>query len=159
MKLYIQIENGAPINHPAFEENLLGAFSEIPSNWEPFVRVEKPEVYLKKVASDEPEYKKVDGVWTDVWTLVNFSLEEKAAAESYRKARWENLPNAFNFTAWVFNEATGEFEPPIPRPTNTNVNYRWCGVDNNWKEAPTKPDDGKTYKFDFVAWQWVEVTL
>ena len=42
MNLYIQIENNQPINHPAFEENLLQAFGAIPAHWEPFVRVERP---------------------------------------------------------------------------------------------------------------------
>lgn len=159
MKLYIQIENGVPVSHPALEDNLLGAFGEIPPNWEPFVRVAKPEVYLKKVVSDEPEYKKVDGVWTDVWTLVDVSPEEKIEAQQYRKVVWKNSPNYFNFTAWIFNEVTSEFEPPIPRPQNTDITYRWCGAENNWKETPPKPDDGKTYRFDFSAWQWVEVAV
>jgi hypothetical protein len=155
MKLYIEVENGATKNHPAVEENLLESFGGIPSNWEPFVRAPKPEVYLKKTTSDTPEYHKVDGVWTDVWVLVDVSPEEKAEAIRQKHLVWASLPNASNFTSWVFNETTGEFDPPVPRPTNTDINYRWCGAENNWKEAPTKPVDGNPYKFDFVAWQWV----
>lgn len=154
MKLYIEVENGAVKNHPATEENLLDALGQIPANWEPFVRAPRPEVYLKKPSSDEPEYRKIDGVWTDVWVLVDCTPEEKAEIERSKKDVWAKLPNAFNFTAWVFNETTGEFEPPVPRPTNTDVNYRWCGAENAWKEAPVKPDDGNQYKFNFVAWQW-----
>jgi hypothetical protein len=155
MKLYIETENGVAKNHPAVEENLLESFGVIPPNWEPFIRVPKPEVYLKKTTSETPEYQKIDGVWKDVWVLVDVSPEEKAEAEQNKRDAWSKLPNAFNFTSWVLNETTGDFEPPIPRPTNTDTNYRWCGAENVWKEAPIKPDDGNQYKFDFVAWQWV----
>ena len=42
MNLYIETENGATKNHPAFEENLIQAFGSIPEHWEAFIRVEKP---------------------------------------------------------------------------------------------------------------------
>ena len=42
MKLYIQVENGQPINHPAFADNLTQAFGQIPNTWEPFYRIERP---------------------------------------------------------------------------------------------------------------------
>ena len=42
MNLYIRVENGQPVNHPSLEENLIQAFGEVPSNWEPFVRVVPP---------------------------------------------------------------------------------------------------------------------
>jgi hypothetical protein len=29
----------------------------------------------------------------------------------------------------------------------------WCGAENNWKEAPARPEGN--YKFDFFEWQWV----
>jgi len=46
--------------------------------------------------------------------------------------------------------------PPIPRPTPIEgVLVFWCGADNNWKVAPSRPEG--EYKFDFLAWQWVQV--
>jgi hypothetical protein len=51
-------------------------------------------------------------------------------------------------------------QPPTPRPAPVEgVIIFWCGADVNWKEAPAYPVDGKKYKFDFFAWQWVEITL
>ena len=156
MNCYIEVKDGRPINHPAIKENLLDALGHIPEGWEPFVRVEKPipPIY-KEFDAPEVTYEKVDGVWTDVWHFRDMTPEEKEAYQQFRKNSWANQHNAYNFTGWVFNEETASFEPPIPKPQVEGVNYRWCGAENTWKEAPTKPDDGNSYKFDFVAWEWV----
>ena len=70
MNLYIETENGAPKNHPAFEDNLLEAFGAIPEHWEPFVRVPRPVPGVDEVLdSDVPTYEKINGTWTDVWVL------------------------------------------------------------------------------------------
>jgi hypothetical protein len=70
MNLYIETENGVTKNHPAFEDNLIQAFGSIPEHWEPFIRVERPILTPYQVLeSDTPIYSKVDGVWTDVWTV------------------------------------------------------------------------------------------
>jgi len=161
MNLYIQTENGQPINHPALEENLLQAFGAVPSNWEPFVRVASP-VLGEYETFDDPHvvYEKVDGVWTDVHQVIKISAAEKAAVKQREidayKATWAKLPQRDNFSAWVFNEETIKYEPPIPRPTDREV--IWSGANNDWVDKPQKPDDGKTYRLDFYTSSWVEVT-
>ena len=77
MNLHIKIENGRAVDHPALEENLMKVYGAIPSNYEPFVRAEKP-------ISDEPDdrkfkkiidhvgYEKVDGTWTDMYSTVGY---------------------------------------------------------------------------------------
>jgi hypothetical protein len=156
MILYIQVENGQPVNHPALEQNLLEALGRIPEGWEPFVRVPKPIPPLyKKLELETPVYEKIDGVWTDVWSFRDMTPEEKEDYQQFRKRGWAQQYNAYNFTAWVFNEETAEFEPPIPRPQVEGVNYRWDGAQNAWREAPVKPVDGNSYRFDFIAWEWV----
>jgi hypothetical protein len=166
MNLYIQIENGQPINHPALEENLLYAFPDgIPSNWEPFVRVAPP-VLGDYETFDDPHvtYEKIDGVWTDVHQVIEMSAEQKAAKEQTEKQRkidvakmvWAALPQRDNFSAWVFNEETMKYDPPISRPTDREV--MWHGASNSWVDRPQKPDDGKKYKLDFYTSSWVEVT-
>jgi hypothetical protein len=53
--------------------------------------------------------------------------------------------------------------PPIPRPEPNQIKLEqgiytvWCGADINWKDTPAKPVNDTQYKFDFLAWQWVEV--
>lgn len=164
MNLYIEIENGAPKNHPALEENLLKVFGEIPTNWEPFVRVESPVPALyQKLSSADSEYVKVDGVWTDVWTLREMTTEEKTAVQDAYKYEWSTRPYLENFAAWIFDETTCTYKPPISRPApdqtklDAGIFTVWCGAENNWKDTPVKPADENPYKFDFFAWQWVAV--
>jgi hypothetical protein len=162
MKLYIQIENGQTINHPALEDNLMQAFGSIPSHWEPFVRVERPthSIY-QTIDSNQPVYAKVDGVWTDVWTVREMTTEEKAATQQTIRDIFNNRPQAENWSAWVLDDATCTMQPPIPRPEpdQTKLDQRiftfWCGADANWKDTPIRPEG--EYKFDFIAWQWVAV--
>jgi hypothetical protein len=157
MNLYIQTENGQPVNHPAYEDNLIQAFGEVPSHWEPFVRVERPTLgNYEKWDDPDVTYEKVDGVWTDVYQIVAMSAEEKIAKIEEHKARWATYPQFDNFSAWIFNEETLQYEPPIPRPTDREV--MWSGANNGWVDRPKKPDDGKTYKLDFYTSSWVEVT-
>jgi hypothetical protein len=155
MNLYIETENGAVKNHPAFEDNLIEAFGLVPSHWEPFVRVERPVPTVYQVLeSNESVYTKVNGVWTDVWALREMTAEEKTAKQQAVKDAWAALPNYNNFIAWTFNDVTCLMTPPIPYPELVEgVTMIWCGADNNWKEAPARPEG--EYKFDFLAWQWV----
>ena len=159
MNLYIETENGVTKNHPAFEDNLLEAFGSIPENWEPFVRVECPTPGMYQVLDNTiPTYAKVDGVWTDVWVVRDMTAEEKAVVQQEVRDAFFNRPYPENWTTWVLDEATNTMVPPVPYPDPVEgVIMTWCGADNNWKETPSKPVDGNQYKFDFLAWQWVQV--
>jgi len=157
MKLYIQTENGQTVNHPAFEDNLIAAFGGVPDHWKPFVRVERPTLGVYEVLeSEQPAYQMVDGVWTDVWTVLTIPDEEKAAKQQAVRDAWALIPNAFNFTAWVLDEAALRMVPPTPRPVEEGKIFRWSGADNNWKEAPAKPEGEGQYTFDFAQWAWIQ---
>lgn len=159
MNLYIQIENGVPINHPALEENLLGAFGEIPSNWEPFVRVPKPIPPLYKTFDDpEVEYAKVDGVWADVWHLRDMTPEEKINHQNNYKDWWSKRRQLENFSAWIFDESICDYVPPFPKP-NDGKDYFWQGTTSSWVEKPPYPEDGKTYRLNFTLAAWEEVVI
>jgi hypothetical protein len=164
MNLYIETENGVTKNHPAFEDNLLEAFGEIPAHWEPFVRVQRPVPSVYQVLdSNEPTYAKVDSVWTDVWALREMTAEEKAALQQSVRDEFTAFRQAENWSAWVLDEATCTMVPPIARPEpdqtklDAGIQTFWCGADNNWKDTPARPVDDNQYKFDFLAWQWVQV--
>jgi len=127
MNLYIEIDNGQPINHPAFEDNLLEVFGQIPSNWEPFVRVVKPTLGVYQVFEDiELTYEKVDGVWTDVWHYRNMTEAEKA-----EKIRLEMLEQPFN--SWLFNEELCTWESPVSVPADGKP-YEWNEESSSWLE-------------------------
>jgi len=159
--LYIKVENGLPVNHPALKVNLIDAFGAIPDDWEPFIRVPNPVPTDNSIVLEHPEpvYRKVDGVWQDAW-YTRPKTEEEIAEKENRLAAfrslWANRPYAHNFTAWVLNTKTEQYEAPIPRPEDGKF-YRWSGPDNNWKEAQPFPQDGKQYYFDFDNWVNVEV--
>lgn len=159
MNLYIETENGVTKNHPAFEDNLLQAFGAIPEHWEPFTRVERPipDVY-QVLESEQPVYEKVDGVWTDVWHLRDMTVEEKEAKQQEVQARFSAREYAENWSAWTFDETLCQMVPPIPRPDYVEgKDIRWCGAENNWKEVPARPVGENQFKFDFLAWEWVQV--
>lgn len=156
MNLYIQTQDGEPINHPAFGDNLLQAFVTIPENWEPFVRVECPVPTIYQILESlEPVYQKVDNVWTDVWALRDMTDAEKKAKQQVVKDTWAALPNRDNFTAWVFDEATCTYQPPTPKPLDLDKIYFWQGTTSSWVETPAYPTDGKEYKLDYATATWI----
>jgi hypothetical protein len=156
MNLYIQTQDGQPINHPALEDNLLQVFGAIPENWEPFIRVEKPIPTMYQVLeAEDPVYTKVNNVWTDVWLLRDMTDAEKIAKQQTAKDAWAALPNRDNFTSWVFDEATCAYQPPTPYPVDLSKSYFWQGTASAWVEAPAYPTDGKEYKIDFATATWI----
>ena len=163
MNLYIETKNGQVINHPALESNLLQAFGSIPNNWEPFIRVERPAPGIYELLeSDTPVYAKVDNVWTDIWSVREMTAEEKTAKQQAVITAFNDRSQAENWSAWTLDEATCTMQPPIPRPEPDEAKLEqriytfWCGADNNWKDTPVLPEGN--YNFDFLAWQWIEIT-
>jgi len=153
MKMYIQIENNLPINHPAFEENLLQAFGKIPLQWESFVRIEPPTPAIYQILDTQnPMYSKVDGMWTDVWVLRDMTNNEIADKQQAEKNRWSSLPNRENFSTWVFDETLCQYVAPVSKPDG---DFIWSGVKNNWVEVPPYPNDGKLYTFDILTESWI----
>jgi len=162
MSLYIQIENGLPINHPALEENIFQVYGLIPNNWELFTRIKKPVPTIYQILdSNTPTYAKVNGVWADVWALRDMTAEEKATKQQAVRDEFNAREQASNWSAWIMDEATCTMIPPITRPSidetkiSQNIFTFWCGADNNWKDSPAKPEGN--YKFDFFAWIWVAI--
>jgi hypothetical protein len=164
MNLYIEIENGQPKNHPAFEDNLVKAFGIVPPHWEPFIRVGHPNLNVYELlATEKPTYEKINGVWTDVWHTRNMTGEEKVAKQQATITSFNSREQAENWSAWIFDEATCKMIPPITRPAPDETKLAqqiftfWCGADANWKDTPAYPVDNKHYKFDFLAWQWAQM--
>jgi len=131
MNLYIQVENGEPINHPAFEDNLIQAFGSVPSNWEPFNRVNRPILSIYQLfESDDPIYQKINGVWTDVWLFRDMTSDEKASLIAKVQAN----PPGPNL---ILNTDTLDWEPNTPMP-NDGKNYFWHPKKGMWVEyTPT----------------------
>ena len=160
MNLYIETKNGAIKNHPAFEDNILQAFGFIPDHWEPFVRVERPNLGVyEALERPEPTYEKVDGVWTDVWHKRDMTAEEKTSIQQEIITAFNNREYATNWSAWILDTTRNTMVPPILRPKldqtklDAGISTFWCGADNNWKDTPVCPKG--EFKFDFFIWDWV----
>jgi hypothetical protein len=158
MNLFIQIENGQPINHPATEENLIQAFGSIPDHWVPFKRIHLNEsgVYLGVYQNGVVSYQLAsDGItWQDVWAAVDMTTEEKTAKQQKVKNWFASKFDAYNFKAWTFNEDTCSYDPPISMPQD-GKHYFWQGTTNSWVEYPPYPTDGLRYYIDYANAKWV----
>ena len=173
MELFIRIKDGQPFEHPIFGDNFRQAFPDVdvnnlPPEFARFERVERPVLGMYEVmVSEDATYELVGGVYKDVWQKRDMTAEEreatKQAVTKSTKELWAARPQAENWSAWVFNEETFKYEPPIPRPekdqtkTDAGIFTVWCGAENGWKDTPAKPVDDNQYTFDFLAWQWVQV--
>lgn len=161
MKLYIQIKDGLPVNHPALEDNLIDALGDIPDDWEPFIRIEDPTISNSNIVltQSDPTYENVDGIWQDVWHYRDKTTEEiqqeKNLTIELLHQQWQSQPYSNNFSAWTFDEEYMVWNPPFAKPKDGKF-YRWSGKENNWKECPPPPQDVKTY-FDFDNWTYVEI--
>lgn len=163
MNLYIETKDGQPVNHPAFEDNLIEAFGAVPELWELFIRVEQPTPGVYEVLEDgDPTYQKIDGVWKDVWPLRAMTAEEKTAKQQSTISAFNNRNYAENWAAWTLDEATCTMIPPISRPAPDEsklvqgIMTFWCGAESCWKDAPVRPEGN--FKFDFLAWTWISAS-
>jgi hypothetical protein len=137
MNLYIQLQNGEPINHPIVEENLRQAFPELdlnnlPETFARFERVPAPGIGVYEVGEGST-YEWVDGIVKDVHHVRAMTAEEQTAKQDATKAEWQQNNG---FASWTFNEETCRFDPPVPYPA-----------------------DGKFYVWDEPATNWVERTI
>ena len=131
MALFIQIENGQPVNHPVYDFNLIQAFGTIPQGWAMFNRIEQPNglittPFQKAVCTYGLSSDNV--TWEDKWSLVDMTADEK--------------------TALI---AETEAHPPGP---NVTLNTETL----NWTPNIAKPTDGKKYIWDSLTGSWVEIT-
>lgn len=134
MKLYIQIIDNQPVNHPILEDNLLMFLNteDLSNSTEylPFVRVAQPtpKPYDRSAIC---VYEKVDGVYTDVWVSEPMTAQEVLEKQSQVKLEWQQ---ASGYMSWQFNETTCSFDPPMTYPTDGKL-YTWNEETTSWTEA------------------------
>tara|TARA_R110000803_G_scaffold205450_1_gene272113 strand:- start:493 stop:897 length:405 start_codon:yes stop_codon:yes gene_type:complete len=132
MRLFIQIRDGAPFEHPIQEDNFKFAFPQIdmnnlPEEFMDFERVDqKTELY--EVFTEMPYFIDADNVVRN-GTKRDMTADEKAAKIQELKDHWEII----GFPSWVFDETTGDFSAPLPYP-DQDRKYRWNEDIVNWVE-------------------------
>ena len=135
MELFIRIKDGAPFEHPIMADNFSQAFPDVdtenlPAEFAKFVRIAPPKlgVYEK---NQTVSYQLVDGVYTDVFTCEQMTVQEIASKQQQVKDSWANING---FASWTFNEQTCAYEPPTPMPTDTTKRYAWDEPTLTWIE-------------------------
>jgi len=175
--LYIQVQDGQPVNHPVLQQNLMDVFGEIPAHFEEFSRIPMPNPNILGVFQkfqetyETPTYQKIDGVWQDIWTVVDMTEEEKTA----KIASVQSQPQMF--ASWTFDSELCKWSAPTPLPSDIDtVNYSWNEVTQSWALSPTspppetggpyawnlanqawetQPQDGGTYAWDVASQTWI----
>jgi len=132
MNLYIRLKNNVPVDHPILEHNFKQAFphldtSNLPPEFAKFVRVQKPRIGLYDVC-EGCTYEWDGNVVKDVWHIRPMTDDEKAA-------KIEELMQYQPYPSWAFDETTGAFEPPTPRPEDGS--YTWDEDQHAW--VPVTP--------------------
>jgi len=126
MNLYIEIENNEPVNHPYNEDNLLMVYPGIDldnlPNFCKFTRVERPIPKWDEVV-EGPEYKIIDGICYDVWTVNKISDEEK-------QQMLANLATQKPYPSWTVDSDNYCFVPPTPYPESEN--WEWDESTLSW---------------------------
>jgi hypothetical protein len=128
MNLYIKIENGQPVDHPAIEENLIHAFRSIPSNFAPFNRVQRPDNLLTSPFQiAQCTYTLMDDgiTWQDTWSAIQMTADEQAALI-----------------------AQTQTNPPCPNITLDTTTLKW-------NPSTPMPTDGQTYKWNWSTGEWI----
>lgn len=121
MKLFIQVRDGQPWQHPILPENLLQAFPGFdldnpPAGFAPFIRVPQPGSDLLPVGDlqvVECSYQlDVDGItYKDTWSVREMTFEEKTNAISNRRAAVTGMINSLKEEATAkIAETTGDIQ-------------------------------------------------
>jgi hypothetical protein len=131
MRLFIQIRDGEPFEHPIQEDNFKFAFPSIdmgnlPEEFMNFERVDQ-RTGLYEVFTEMPYF--IDGDTVKNGEKRAMTAEEKEGKIQELKDHWEII----GFPSWVFDEARGDFDPPIPYP-NEDKKYKWNEHIVNWVE-------------------------
>ena len=89
MRLYIEIQDGQPINHPYLEDNLTEYYGlNIPAKYVTFIRVPAPELGIYE-KNQTVKYELVDGVYTDVWYCDQMNEAERKEVDDLIAAQEE----------------------------------------------------------------------
>jgi hypothetical protein len=134
IELVIKIVNGEPYQHPITRENFQQVwpdldFNNLPPEFARFLRIPAPVpgVYQVLVGC---EYRWNNDWVQDHWILREMTEQERLAKQNAIKDGWPD------FLSWTFNEATCEFEPPVPYPQDGG-RYIWNEEQLTWELVET----------------------
>lgn len=162
-RLFIQIKDGDPYEHPISEDNFRQAFPQIdvndlPPEFAEFERVDVPVINVYEIYQGAT-YEWQDNKVKDVHHVRSMTDQEKLDLQNEIKERWKR---DVGFFSWVFQEETCLFVPPSPRPAD-GKNYIWDESIQSWVDEnefnllqQTYPNDGKKYRWDNITSSWIQ---
>jgi hypothetical protein len=134
MKLFIQIREGQPYEHPVMEANMKQLFpahdlETAPDGFAKFTRVAQPiigayEKFDDSLGQDGCTYDSDDEGFKDVWHIVPLSETEKAEKIATTK---QESP----YPSWIFHEPDCTMRAPVEYPSDDKI-YRWDEEIINW---------------------------
>jgi hypothetical protein len=137
MNLCIEIYEGKPINHPIQQSNMEMIypgidFQNLPENYCKFVRIERPSPKWDEMV-EGPEYKIIEGICYDVWTINKISDEE-------RQKKIDELVASNPYPSWTIDYENYNIIPLIPYPEQGS--WTWDESTLSWVEyvEPTEPE-------------------
>jgi len=134
MKLFIQIKDGKPFEHPIFLDNFQQAFpaidiNNLPPEFANFERIPMPEIGEYEVY-EGVTYEWLDGVVKDLHHVRPMTQTEINEKQQIVKECWAKN----GFESWLFDEQTCSFKPPVTMPTDGKM-YSWDEQQKQWTEA------------------------
>jgi hypothetical protein len=136
MRAFIQIRDGAPFEHPIFEDNFRAAFPDVdlnnlPDGFAEFFLIASPDLTYAVLNKEHPSYVRSGNGYTWAWDITPMTATQITEKQNQTRTQWINSggPND-----WVLDVVKCRMIPPTP-----------------------VPNDGKEYRWDFNNKIWVEV--
>jgi hypothetical protein len=131
--LYLEIQNGLPINHPITGDNLRLLnpnidLENLPTNIAKFQRNPKPRHSVYDKLDHDVKYEFIDGVVHDIWVVTKMTRAEIKQKQAEAKEMWKS---AMGYKSWVFDAEICHHRPPVPYPTDGN-HYVWDESTVSW---------------------------
>ena len=151
MKLYIEVENGQPVNHPILELNLVHIYDSvenIPEKYEPFNRIPQnvSSTVLQRVVNT---YEKTDGVWQDVWSVEDLVGEELLnAKQQLLEQSIATLPNILEKSKRILSQSINDTD-------KHTVSSAYIEILENLELTIDNPAIPSPPEFDETLGKWV----
>lgn len=128
-KLYIEVQNGQPINHPILESNLRMFFGDqlLPEQYIEFIKTPMPEIGVYEIYVGA-SYQIENDHCVEIHHVRNMNDEEKLNKQNHVKTLFTNH---IGFSSWTFDENLCRFLPPVPMPEDGN-RYEWNEETLSW---------------------------
>lgn len=135
MRLYIQIQDGNPINHPLLEDNVVQVWPEIDLDNPPidrlakFERIPQPPVGVYEVYQGVT-YEWKENIVSDVHHIRPMTLNEQKEKQDFVINRWTR---SGGWASWILDEETCQMVAPVPHPNDGSI-YQWDETTCTWTD-------------------------